>query len=71
MIAGFQRHVHGRASCCGTGLIEGVYLGVTVARTNMITLANRLAVAGDNGSNHRVRRDGIPTALREVAGAFH
>jgi len=52
-------------------LIEGVYLGVTVARTNMITLANRLAVAGDNGSNHRIRRDGIPTALREVAGAFH
>jgi hypothetical protein len=48
-----------------------MYLSVTITRTNMITLANRLAVNGDNGSNHRIRRDGIPSTLREVAGAFH
>jgi Na+-translocating ferredoxin:NAD+ oxidoreductase RnfG subunit len=48
-----------------------MYLGVTITRTNMITLANRLAVNGDNDSNHRIRRDGIPSTLREFAGAFH
>lgn len=66
-----QRHVRNRASCPGTCLLERYRLGMRLARTRVMTLADDLAIMNDHTAHHRIGRGESCSESRKLIRPAH
>jgi hypothetical protein len=71
MIARLERDVHGRATCCTSGIQQGGDFGVGATGKRMVSLADNRSVPDDYCAYHRIRARRTRSETREIERAAH
>ena len=71
MCAGLKGHISDRSSCRFAGSLQRIDLGMGFARFFVKSLANDLAIFGQDAANDRVRMGRIPASFSKTQRACH
>jgi hypothetical protein len=72
VVTRLERDIQTSSPCIGAGLAKGDYLGVRSTKLGVKSLANfSAAAAHDNGTDHGIRRNSVPSSGGEFERTPH